>query len=384
MGPLAGIRIVEIAGIGPVPYCAMMLADLGADIVRIDRPGAGAMTVDIPPAADVVNRNRRSVAIDLKKPGAADVVLRMIDSADGLLEGMRPGVMERLGLGPVRCLARRPELVYGRMTGWGQEGPLAATAGHDINYIALSGALGAMGPADSAPVPPLNLVGDYGGGAMYLAVGMLAGLIAARNTGKGQVVDAAMVDGATQLMSMFFALRTAGHWSGGRGENLLDGGAPYYGTYETGDGRYVAVGAIEPKFYAALLAGLGMKEDDLPPQNDTGRWPEIRATFAALFKQRTRDEWTEVFAGSDACVSPVLDLDEVAEFASNRARDVMVDVGGMMQPAPAPRFAETRPGRPRAAVASGADTRRVLDDAGFSRSEVEALIASGVVHEAAA
>ena len=384
MGPLAGIRIVEIAGIGPVPFCAMMLADLGADIVRIDRPGAGAMTVDIPPAADVVNRNRRSVAIDLKKPGAVDVVLRMIDSADGLLEGMRPGVMERLGLGPDRCLARRPELVYGRMTGWGQEGPLAATAGHDINYIALSGALGAMGPANNAPVPPLNLVGDYGGGAMYLAVGMLAGLIAARNTGKGQVVDAAMVDGATQLMSMFFALRAAGHWSGGRGGNLLDGGAPYYGTYETRDGRYVAVGAIESKFYSALLVGLGMKEDELPPQNDTDRWPEIRATFAALFKQRTRDEWTEVFAGSDACVSPVLDLDEVAEFAPNRARDLMVDVGGMMQPAPAPRFAETRPGRPRAAVAGGADTRRVLDDAGFSRSEVEALIASGVVHEAAA
>ncbi len=361
----------------------MVLADLGADIVRIDRPGGQEIGVPLSPEVDILNRGRASLALDLKKPGADDVVLRLLERADGLLEGLRPGVMERLGLGPDICLARRPGLVYGRMTGWGQDGPLADTAGHDINYIALSGVLANVGRAGEKPVPPLNLVGDFGGGAMYLAVGMLAGILSARATGRGQVVDAAMLDGANQLMSIFHALKASGNWPGGRGENLLDGGAPYYDAYETKDGGFMAVGAIEAKFYRQLLNKLDLSPNDLPDQNDRERWPVLRERFAAVFKSRTRDEWTDVFDGSDACVSPVLEMTEVSPHPHNAARGLMVDVGGMEQPAPAPRFSATPASRPRPSVAAGQSTRAVLEDAGFSGVEIDALIEAGVAHEAA-
>jgi len=382
MGPLAGIRIVEIAGIGPGPYCAMLLADLGATVIRVDRPGASNLGVPLPPALDLLNRSRPSIAVDLKQAGGADIVLRLVEGADGLIEGMRPGVMERLGLGPADCHARNPRLVYGRVTGWGQEGPRAATAGHDINYIAVAGALGAVGRPGGTPVPPLNLIGDYGGGAMYLAVGMLAALLSAKATGVGQVVDTAMVDGAAQLMTMFHALAAAGQWPGDRGENILDGGAPFYDTYETRDGRFVAVGAIEAKFYAQLLEGLGLSPADLPDQNDRAGWPVLRETFAAAFNTRTRDEWAVTFADTDACVTPVLDRDEVAADPHLASRQTMIEVGGVTQPAPAPRFSKTVLDRPSAPVAPGTDTREILRDAGFGGAEIETLIADQVVYEA--
>jgi len=384
MGPLAGIRIVEIAGIGPAPYCAMVLADLGAEVIRVDRPGGQELGLPLPPHLEVLNRGRASIALDLKKDGAVDVVLRLLADADGLIEGLRPGVMERLGLGPDTCLERNPRLVYGRVTGWGQKGPLARTAGHDINYISLTGALAAVGPSGGKPVPPLNLIGDFGGGAMYLAVGMLAAILAARESGRGQVVDAAMVDGANQLMSMFHALTAGGMWSGGRGENLLDGGAPFYDTYETKDGRYVAVGAIEPKFYATLLEGLGLMDADLPAQNDRAAWPQLRRKLAGAIKTRTQAEWVAVFDGSDACVSPVLDLEEVAGHSHNVARDAFIDVSGVTQPRPAPRFSGTATGIPGAPVAAGADSRAVLTAAGYGEAEICALLERGVVHEAPA
>ncbi|MEQ8248894.1 MAG: CaiB/BaiF CoA-transferase family protein [Alphaproteobacteria bacterium] len=382
MGPLTGIRIVEIAGIGPAPYCAMVLADLGAQVIRVDRPQHSGLGVALPSHLQLLNRGRSSIAVDLKHPMAAAAVLRLLDGADGLIEGMRPGVMERLGLGPDVCLARNPALVYGRVTGWGQSGPLAMTAGHDLNYIAVAGALGAIGRAGERPVPPLNLVGDYGGGAMYLAVGMLAGIVSARATGRGQVVDAAMVDGAAQLMTMFNALAAAGHWPSGRGENLLDGGAPFYDTYETKDGRYVAVGAIEPKFFTALLNGLGLDAADLPDQYDRSKWAILRARFTEIFRGRTRDAWVEVFTGSDACVSPVLDRDEVARDPHIAARRTMIDVGGIDQPAPAPRFSRTLPKEPTPPVEDGANSRDVLRDAGFSAMEIDGLIAAHVVYQA--
>ncbi len=381
MGPLNGIRIVEFAGIGPAPYCAMVLADLGAQVIRVDRPHESGLGVAMPAHLQLLNRSRSSIAVDLKHPMAAATALRLLDGADGLIEGMRPGVMERLGLGPDICLARNPTLVYGRVTGWGQNGPLAMTAGHDINYIALAGALGSIGRADERPVPPLNLVGDYGGGAMYLAVGMLAGIISARSTGRGQVIDAAMVDGAAQLMTIFTALAAAGRWPGGRGENLLDGGAPFYDTYETHDARYVAVGAIEPKFYAALLHGLGLESAHLPDQNDRSGWPTLRARFAEIFRSRTREAWCTIFAGTDACVTPVLDREEVADAPHVVARQTMIDVGGIAQPAPAPRFTGTPTRQPTPPVKDGANSREVLRESGFSAAEIEGLLAERVVYE---
>ncbi|MFI9645391.1 CaiB/BaiF CoA transferase family protein [Streptomyces sp. NPDC052040] len=337
-GPLAGVRVVELAGIGPGPFAAMLLADLGADVVRVDRPGGPGLA--IPAGFDLTNRGKRSVVADLKTEHGRTVVLDLAERADILIEGYRPGVAERLGVGPDACHARNPRLVYGRMTGWGQEGPLAARAGHDIAYIAVTGTLGLIGSPDAPPAVPANLLGDYAGGSLYLVVGVLAALHHARATGAGQVVDAAIVDGAAHLASMIHGMLAAGGWQDRRGANLLDGGCPFYGTYETADGQYMAVGALEQHFYAefADLLGLG---DLAPDRGDLPRWGELREAVAARFKTRTRSEWTAVFEGSDACVAPVLSLREAPAHPHLAARGTFTDHGGITQPAPAPRFSAT-------------------------------------------
>ncbi|MEU9066728.1 CaiB/BaiF CoA-transferase family protein [Streptomyces sp. NPDC048109] len=337
-GPLTGVRVVELAGIGPGPFAAMLLADLGADVVRVDRPGGPGLGID--PAHDVTNRNKRSVVVDLKAPDGPARVLDLAERADVLIEGYRPGVAERLGVGPGDCHARNPRLVYGRMTGWGQEGPLAQRAGHDIGYIALTGALGMIGAPDAPPPAPANLLGDYAGGSLYLVVGVLAALHHARASGTGQVVDAAIVDGTAHLSSMIHGMLAAGGWQDRRGANLLDGGCPFYGTYETADGRHMAVGALEPQFYAEFMRLLGIP-GLAPARDDMSRWPELRAAVAARFRSRTRDEWTAVFAGSDACAAPVLSLREAPHHPHLAARSTFTDHGGITQPAPAPRFSAT-------------------------------------------
>ncbi|MGW7341169.1 CaiB/BaiF CoA transferase family protein [Streptomyces sp. NPDC054808] len=337
-GPLTGVRVVELAGIGPGPFAAMLLADLGADVVRVDRPGGPGLGID--PAHDVTNRNKRSVVVDLKAPDGPARVLDLAERADVLIEGYRPGVAERLGVGPEDCHARNPRLVYGRMTGWGQEGPLAQRAGHDIGYIALTGALGMIGAPDAPPPAPANLLGDYAGGSLYLVVGVLAALHHARASGTGQVVDAAIVDGTAHLSSMIHGMLAAGGWQDRRGANLLDGGCPFYGTYETADGRHMAVGALEPQFYAEFMRLLGIP-GLAPARDDMSRWPELRAAVAARFRSRTRDEWTAVFAGSDACAAPVLSLREAPHHPHLAARSTFTDHGGITQPAPAPRFSAT-------------------------------------------
>ena len=339
-GPLAGLKVVELAGIGPGPHAAMVLADLGADVVRVDRP-SGGLQLGSPEAPDPTLRGRRRVAADLKDPAGREAVLRLVEHADVLLEGYRPGVTERLGVGPADCHARNPRLVYARMTGWGQDGPMAARAGHDITYISLTGALHAIGRAGERPVPPLNLVGDFGGGSMLLVVGVLSALWEAQRSGVGQVVDAAMVDGVSLLAQMMWGLRSQGLWTDGREENVLDGHAPFYDTYTCADGRHVAVGALEPQFYAAFLAGLGLDGQELPAQYDRNGWPVLRARFAEVFATRTRDEWAEVFAGTDACVTPVLAFGEVAEHPHLAARATIVERDGVPQAAPAPRFSRT-------------------------------------------
>jgi alpha-methylacyl-CoA racemase len=339
-GPLQGVRIVELAGIGPSPYACMLLADAGADVLRLERPTAGAPDADAP-SWDLLNRSRPSVAIDLKHPDAVALVLDLVAEADALVEGMRPGVAERLGLGPGVCFERNPRLVYGRMTGWGQDGPLADAVGHDIDYIALSGALWAIGREGDRPVPPLNLVGDFGGGGMLLAFGVTAALLQARTSGVGQVVDAAMTDGSASLMTMAHAFYAAGLAVEQRGANLLDTGAPFYEVYETADARYVAVGAIEPRFYAALLEGLGLSSEELGHQMDRQRWQEHKERFAAIFQQKTRDEWEAHFAGTEACVAPVLSPREAPTHPHNVARGTFVEVAGVTQPGPAPRFSRT-------------------------------------------
>lgn len=337
-GPLHGIKVIEMVGIGPGPFCAMMLADMGADVVRIDKKGAKA-----PSKFDVLARGRRTIALDLKDPKAQAVAQALIARADALVEGFRPGVMERLNLGPDECLRSNPRLVYGRMTGWGQSGPLAHAAGHDLNYIALSGMLQAIGRADEPPPPPLNLVGDFGGGAMMLAFGILCALLEAKSSGRGQVVDAAMTDGSALLGALMYGLKASGRWSVARGANLLDGAAHFYDTYECADGKYVALAAIEPQFYAELLTLLGIDDADFAPQMDASRWSALKLKVAARIKSKTRAEWSAVLEGSDACFAPVLDMDEAPEHPHNAARNAFIQIDGVMQPAPAPRFSRTMP-----------------------------------------
>jgi alpha-methylacyl-CoA racemase len=377
-GPLRDLRVVELAGIGPAPFGAMLLADLGADVVRIDRPGAGPLDA----FSRSLGRGRPSIALDLKRPGAAEVVLRLVDSADALIEGFRPGVTERLGIGPDACLLRNERLVYGRMTGWGQDGPLAAAPGHDLNYIALAGALSAIGRRGELPVPPLNLVGDFGGGGMLLALGVVSAVLEARSSGRGQVVDVAMTDGAALLMTMTYGAFNAGTWSRQRGTNLLDGGAPFYDTYRTSDGEAVAVACLEHRFYAELLRLLELEDAGLDDYLDPDRWPAIRAAFVETFAQRTRAEWEALFAGTEVCFAPVLDLEEAPRHPHNVTRGTFYEADGGVLPMPAPRFDRTPAGVPGPTSAAGADTAAALEEWGFSPADVEALLAAGVAHAA--
>jgi alpha-methylacyl-CoA racemase len=375
------VRVVELAGVGPAPFCAMLLADMGAAVVRVDRTGPPRTEY---PSNPVVERGRRSVAVDLSRPEGAAVLLRLVAGADVLVESFRPGVAERLGIGPTECLAANPGLVYGRMSGWGQDGPLARTAGHDINYIGLTGALHAIGRRGQAPVPPLNLVGDLGGGAMFLAFGLVCALLEVRQGGRGRVVDANVLDGTTALMGFIRGLAAQGRWTDHRGSNLLDSGAPWYDVYRCADGRYVAVGTVERKFFRELLDGLGLAADpDLQASHDDpDRWPALRTALAAAFATRPRDEWSLVFAGRDACVTPVLSIEEAPRHPQAVARalfDPVPGLPGVMQPAPAPRFDDARPDPPGPAPEVGAHTREVLQEAGFTAAEVDGLQASGAV-----
>jgi len=379
MGPLAGVKVIEMAGIGPGPFCCMLLADMGAEVLRIDRTEAADLGVGRGARFDLLNRGRRSVAMNLKSPEAIAAVKKLVAQADILIEGFRPGVMERLGLGPDDCLKANPKLVYGRMTGWGQDGPMAPLAGHDINYIALVGALHAIGRAGQAPVPPLNLVGDFGGGALYLAFGVMCALHEARNSGRGQVVDAAMVDGAASLLTILYGLMASGLWADERGVNILDSGAPWYDVYETKDGKHVAIGSIEGRFYAELLQRLGLEKEPLPGQHERKRWPELRARFAEAFRQKTRDEWAAVFEGSDACFAPVLSLNEAMRHPHNRQRGTYIEIDGIAQPGPAPRFSRTRPQVRRGPPGPGEHTREALADWGFAADEIERLQAARAV-----
>jgi len=374
-GPLEGVRLVELAGIGPAPFAAMVLADLGADIVRVDRASGASGFARM----DVMNRGRRSIAVDLKHPEGVEVVLRLAAESDGLIEGFRPGVAERLGVGPEPCLDRNPRLVYGRMTGWGQDGPYAAEAGHDITYAAVAGALAHIGRAGQPPTPPLNLVADFGGGGMLLALGVVSAVLSARSTGEGQVVDAAMVDGVALLMAPFFMAMRSGFFTDERGTNLLDSGAPFYDSYRCADGRYVAVGALEPQFYAALAAGLGIDTDALGDQNDKASWHAMRERFAEAFATRTRDDWVAHFAGRDACVAPVNTTEDTLADPHLRARGTVVEVDGVPQPAPAPRFSGTPAALTRPAPEAGEHTDEILTGLGYAADAVAALRAGGAV-----
>jgi len=377
MGPLTGLRVVELASIGPGPLCAMLLADLGAEVVRIDRVEPSGLGVQVDTKYEVTGRNRRSVALDIKQPAGRDAALRLIDRADVLIEGWRPGVAERLGLGPQDCLARNPGLVFGRMTGFGQTGPLSQAAGHDLNYIALTGALHAIGTADK-PIPPLNLVGDYGGGALYLAFGLLAAIFERSRSGQGQVVDAAMVDGAGSLMSIFHGMVASGRWDAEhRAANLLDGGAPFYDTYATADQKWVSIGPLEPKFFAELVERLGLDPKYLKSQYDRRCWPELRADIARTFAGKTRDAWSALLEGTDTCFAPVLTLPEASKHAHAVARGGFIEVDGVPQAAPAPRFSRSQPATPTPPVAAGTHTDALLAEAGFSAAEIAALRAAG-------
>ena len=377
MGPLIGLRVLEFEALGAAPFAGMLLADMGADVLLVDRASAPSLGFESPRWSDTLLRGRRSVTLDLKTPGGLDAALRLAAKADILTEGFRPGVMERLGLGPETLLSRYPRLVYGRMTGWGQTGPLAERAGHDINYIALAGVLGAIGREGAAPVPPLNLVGDFGGG-MLLAFGIACAVIEARQSGRGQVVDVAMLDSANLMTSMFAGLQANGQWKGERGANLLDGGAPWYDSYATADGQYVAIGAIESKFYAVLLERLGLDAATLPAQHDRARWPELRERLAQAFRSRTRDDWCDAFDGADACFAPVLSFAESRVHAHNLARGRTLTIDGVEQPAPAPLFERT-PGAVRhGPPARGSMGLAALTDWGFGQSEIDALVALGL------
>ena len=383
MGPLTGVKVVELSGIGPGPFCGMLLADMGAEVVRVERLQAVTGEQRAINYA-VVGRGRRSIGVDLKHPDGVECVLRLIQQADALIEGFRPGVTERLGLGPDVCCARNPRLVYGRMTGWGQDGPLAQRAGHDINYIALAGVLAHVGRAGAPPTPPLNLVGDYGGGAMFLAFGLVCALLEARASGEGQVVDAAMIDGAAALMAPTWGFRSTGLWVEQRGDNLLDSGAHFYDVYETADGHYMSVGAIEPQFYAELLRGIGIEGEELPRQMDKTAWPALKERFAAIFVTKTRDEWCEIFDGTDACVAPVLTMTEAVTNEHVVARDTIIVDDGIEQPAPAPRFSRTPGAIQRPTPRLGADTDATLADWGFSAGEIALLHDAGAIAQAPA
>ncbi len=379
MGPLSGIKILEFAGIGPGPFAAMMLSDMGAEVLRIDRAGAVQDPIPDEPAGDLLNRGRRSIALDLKHPEAIATALRLVEQTDALLEGFRPGVMERLGLGPDVCLERNPKLIYGRMTGWGQEGPMAHASGHDINYIALAGTLEPLGRKGEKPFAPVNLVGDFGGGGMLLAFGVACALVERGLSGKGQVVDAAMVDGAASLMTMIHGMRQLGFWRDERGTNLLDGGAHFYDTFETADGKYVSIGSIEPQFYAELVEKTGLAEQDLPRQMDREQWPAMKQRMEAIFKSKTRDEWCEIMEGSDVCFAPVLSMEEAPRHPHIAARDTFVTVAGKVQPAPSPRFSRTAPSIERPPPQPGQHTDEALLDWGLDAEEVRKLRDAGAV-----
>lgn len=379
-GPLSGYKILEVAGIGPGPFAAMLLADMGADVIRIDRSQAVMGGDPDSPPFDLLNRGRRSIGIDLKNPDGVETVLKLVESADALIEGFRPGVTERLGIGPDACLARNPKLVYGRMTGWGQEGPYAQAAGHDINYIALAGALESIGRAGQPPSIPLNLVGDFGGGAMFLAFGVVCGILEAQRSGKGQVVDTAMVDGAALLMTMFYSLKNMGFWKPERGTNLLDSGAHFYDVYECADGKYISIGSIEPQFYAELvrLSGLG-EQDDVPFQMDQSAWPAMKQRMAAIFKEKTRDEWCAIMEHTDVCFAPVLSLDEAHLHPHNVERGTFTQVNGVLQPSPAPRFSRTKPEIQRPPSHPGQHTDEVLAEFGLSAGDIAKLHEAGAI-----
>ena len=377
-GPLEGLSVIEIAGLGAAPFCGMVLADLGADVVRVDRADTVVDGHTSATRSDVLNRGKRSIGVNLKMEEGGEVVLGLAAGADGLIEGFRPGVAERLGIGPADCLARNPALVYGRMTGWGQEGPYASMAGHDIDYIALSGVLHSIGTKRS-PIPPLNLVGDFGGGGLLLALGIVAGVLAARESGVGQVVDAAMLDGSALLSAGLHGLMAEGLWVAERQSNFLDGAAPFYSTYQTSDGGHMAVGALEPQFFAELVAGLGLNLEEVPPQMDKERWAEMRAVFEARFLERTRDEWETQFAGTDACVAPVLSMVEAPDHPHNQERRAFVVVDDVTQPAPAPRFSKSGVAKPASSVAPGADTDDVLSSLGYNPEQIGMLRRSGAV-----
>ncbi len=379
MGPLSGVRIIELAGIGPGPFCAMMLADMGADVIRVDRAGSVRGGDPNTPPADVMNRGRRSIGVDLKSPEGVETVMRLVESADALMEGFRPGVTERLGLGPDDCLARNPALVYGRMTGWGQEGPYANAAGHDINYISLAGALDSYGRRGQAPVPPINMVGDFGGGGMYLAFGMVCAILEARGSGQGQVVDAAMVDGAASLMSFIHGFRAMGVWNDERGTNMLDTGAHFYDVYETSDGKYVSIGSIEPQFYAELRETLGLTDPKWDQQMTRNAWPELKDELAAIFKNRTRDEWCELMEHTDICFAPVLSLAEAPQHPHNVHRGTFIEFEGITQPRPAPRFSRTDSEIQRPPAHAGQHTEEVLVDYGFGADEIALLRDRGAI-----
>lgn len=379
MGPLQGVKIVEMAGIGPAPMCAMLLSDMGAEVIRVDRIEASGLGLGGDPQYELLNRGRRSVAINIKSDAGREAVFRLAEQSQGLIEGFRPGVMERLGLGPDACLARNPGLVYGRMTGWGQEGPIAHAAGHDINYIALTGALHAIGSKGQAPLHPLNLVGDFGGGALYLAFGMVCGILEAGRSGQGQVVDAAMTDGSASLMTMFYGMLAAGTWKDQRASNPVDGGSHFYRVYETKDGRHVAIGSIEGKFYAELLRLTGLEGRDLPPQFDASGWDDVAGQLSAVFKTKTRDEWTAIMEGTDVCFAPVLSMREAPYHPQMRARDTFVDYNGITQPAPAPRFSRTVPTIQSPPPNPGEHTDEALAEWGFSASELSQLRSNGAI-----
>ena len=380
MGPLKGIRILEIAGIGPGPFAGMMLSDMGADVVRVDRADRVKGGDPDNPPKDVLARGRRSVAVDLKNPDGIELVLQMVEQSDVVIEGFRPGVMERLGLGPNTCLERNPRIVFGRMTGWGQEGPMAQAAGHDINYIALTGALDAIGRKGEAPVPPLNLVGDFGGGGMLLAYGIVCALVERGVSNRGQVVDAAMVDGASTLMAMMYAMKAMGVWNSERGSNMLDTGAHFYDAYETSDGKYISIGSIEPQFYALLLERSGFGEgEELPRAMDQSQWPVLKEKMVAMFKTRTRAEWCEIMEGTDICFAPVLSMDEAPDHPHMRHRETFVEVAGVTQPAPAPRFSRTEPELTRPPSFEGQHTEEVLESFGLSRDQIASLRAGNAI-----